>query len=573
MKSNRQVGSIKYRLFSKTCVLAFMLSLCTMVRGAIWTVTSTADIIAAGTLRFAVINSAPNDTINFDSALAGQTITLLNLGELQITKNLVISGPGPTNLTIVNNNGRVFHVMGAVVNATVSGLKLTGRLKGINGNAGTLGNVNGVDGQSVTGGCIQNDAPCILTVSNCFFTECEAIGGAGGNGYTNVLYGFISRGGDGGSACGGAIFNNGGDLFLYHSTFAKNLAAGGKGGNGYFRGTGGEGGTAQGGAVCHGYGNQDLVMVNCTFHANSASAGSGGNAGNAWVNQIGPANGGTGGRGGNAQGGAVHIESGCPLPDCTGVVHCTLNQNEILPGPGRPGGNGINGGFPGAHGINGSAEGGGLSHKGLNPGEVPINNTIIARNFATFTFTVGNIEYRGPDVFGTVASFHSNFIGVKDAHSSGWVPVLDFLGSTLLPLDPLLGPLQNNGGETLTLAPLSCSPVIDKGSLGGFNRDQVLQTRPVGITASPYLADGSDIGAFELQIFPTNAPSLSITQSVNQVTVLWRLAFNCFVLQENSDLLATNWVNSTNAVTIVGNQCQVIVSPPTGNRFYRLFHP
>ncbi|MSU59888.1 MAG: hypothetical protein EXS35_17265 [Pedosphaera sp.] len=572
MNNNRQIGSIAGGLFPKTLLLAFVLSLCTTVRGAIRTVTSTADILAAGTLRFEINSAAANDTINFDAALAGQTITL-NLGELQITRNLVIGGPGPTNLAIVNNNGRVFHVLGGPLNAVISGLQLTGHLKGNNGGDGTLGSVNGGDGESVTGGCIQNEEHCELTVLNCFFTACQAIGGYGGNGYTNVLYGFVSHGGLGGSACGGAIFNNGGDLLLYHSTFANNFSDGGKGGNGYYGGRGGNGGDGMGGAVCLGYGNHNMLVVNCTFHANTASGGFGGNAGDAWINQIGAANGGDGGQGGNAQGGAVHFgfESACPAPDCTGVVHCTINKNEIRPGTGKPGGVGINGGLTGAGGLNGRAEGGGIYHY-PDPRHVPVQNTIVAGNFATFTFTLGNIDYRGPDVFGSVASAGYNFIGIKDAYSSGWSAVLDFTGSTLLPLDPLLGPLQNNGGETLTLAPLSCSPVIDKGSVGGFNLDQILQIRPVGITAAPYLADGSDIGALELQTFPTTAPALVITLSVNQVIIRWPVAFNCFVLQENPGLLATNWVNSANAVTIVGNQCQVIVSPPTGNRFYRLFH-
>ena len=35
----------------------------------------------------------------------------------------------------------------------------------------------------------------------------------------------------------------------------------------------------------------------------------------------------------------------------------------------------------------------------------------------------------------------------------------------------------------------------------------------------------------------------------------------------------TNWVNATNAVSIVGTNSQVIISPLIGNGFFRLMHP
>jgi hypothetical protein len=45
------------------------------------------------------------------------------------------------------------------------------------------------------------------------------------------------------------------------------------------------------------------------------------------------------------------------------------------------------------------------------------------------------------------------------------------------------------------------------------------------------------------------------------------------VLQQNTNLSATNWSNTTNAVSAVNGQNQIIVSPPASNRFYRLFKP
>jgi hypothetical protein len=56
--------------------------------------------------------------------------------------------------------------------------------------------------------------------------------------------------------------------------------------------------------------------------------------------------------------------------------------------------------------------------------------------------------------------------------------------------DPLLGPLADNGGDTLTHALLDGSPAIDQGiCVAGITTDQRGEDRPKGTTC--------DIGAFE----------------------------------------------------------------------------
>ncbi|HPM82318.1 MAG TPA: choice-of-anchor Q domain-containing protein, partial [Candidatus Anammoximicrobium sp.] len=74
-------------------------------------------------------------------------------------------------------------------------------------------------------------------------------------------------------------------------------------------------------------------------------------------------------------------------------------------------------------------------------------------------------------------------------------------------VDPLLGPLQDNGGLTLTHALLPSSPAIDKGNSFGFTTDQRGSQRPVDLPAYPNATggDGSDIGAYEF------APILATT--------------------------------------------------------------
>jgi len=66
--------------------------------------------------------------------------------------------------------------------------------------------------------------------------------------------------------------------------------------------------------------------------------------------------------------------------------------------------------------------------------------------------------------------------------------------------DPKLGPLQDNGGATLTHALLPGSPAIDAGSCPGETTDQRGYPRPVDFPGVADTADGCDIGAFEFQL-------------------------------------------------------------------------
>jgi hypothetical protein len=83
------------------------------------------------------------------------------------------------------------------------------------------------------------------------------------------------------------------------------------------------------------------------------------------------------------------------------------------------------------------------------------------------------------------------------------------LGTTTgspLTSDPLLGPLQDNGGRSQTMAPAEGSPVIDAGSTFGLTTDQRGLPRPADFAALPNAGDGSDIGAVELQLPAPGGP-------------------------------------------------------------------
>jgi hypothetical protein len=69
------------------------------------------------------------------------------------------------------------------------------------------------------------------------------------------------------------------------------------------------------------------------------------------------------------------------------------------------------------------------------------------------------------------------------------------------------------------------------------------------------------------------APLLTISPTgTNAVVISWPAPSTGFNLQQNSDLKTTNWISAGSPI-VVGGQNQVVVTPPTGNRFYRLKYP
>ena len=131
--------------------------------------------------------------------------------------------------------------------------------------------------------------------------------------------------------------------------------------------------------------------------------------------------------------------------------------------------------------------GGGITNFG---GTVKADNTIIAANSAL----LGR-----PDFDGILTSQGSNLIG----NTSGTTVTGNETGN-IYNVNPLLGPLQNNGGATFTHALLTGNPAIDAGN-SGLTTDQRGFKRPVDVPNYPNAANGSDIGAFEFQgDAPTN---------------------------------------------------------------------
>ena len=113
-------------------------------------------------------------------------------------------------------------------------------------------------------------------------------------------------------------------------------------------------------------------------------------------------------------------------------------------------------------------------------GTLTVTNTIIA----------GNTAATGPDCSGSPTSLGHNLIG--DASGCGYAAATgDLVGTGDAPIDPLLGPLADNGGPTKTHALLPGSPAIDHIPVENCTviTDQRGIARPQGA--------GCDIGAFE----------------------------------------------------------------------------
>ncbi len=127
-----------------------------------------------------------------------------------------------------------------------------------------------------------------------------------------------------------------------------------------------------------------------------------------------------------------------------------------------------------------SARGGGIHNSGLDNQVTSLRNTIVA----------GNSANTGSDFSGKLTSSTFNVFG----NSAGGAGYDD---SDLLDVDPMLGPLADNGGPTLTMALLPGSPAIDAGD--NTDAPEFDQRGP----GFPRIVNGTiDIGAFEVQASP-----------------------------------------------------------------------
>jgi len=322
---------------------------------------------------------------------------------------------------------------------------------------------------------------------------------------------------NGRSVSGGGVQLSGGALTLSNCVVSGNSANTNSGSGGGLNASGGS-----------------LVVLNSTFSGNSARFGGG-----IWnccalvalSNSTFTANQAIGGNG--SDGGAVH-NTGTLI-----VQSCTIVSNVA--------GGAING-----------AGGGGIRNYNF----ARLGNSIIARNS-----TVGGET----DAGGVFSSDGYNLIGARSGSNGDGLTngvSHDQVGTTNAPIDPLLGPLQDNGGPTPSMALLAGSPALEQGNSLGLTTDQRGAPRPFDfvVYANAAGGDGSDIGAFELGI-----PILSIRKLTANAILSWPSCYGDFTLQSVTKLMLSNAWTAVEAPPVVsGHQYVLTNGPITGDMFFRL---
>jgi hypothetical protein len=140
-----------------------------------------------------------------------------------------------------------------------------------------------------------------------------------------------------------------------------------------------------------------------------------------------------------------------------------------------------------------------------------LNNTIVAGNFSNGP-GAGNANLGGtaPDIAARVTAGFGNFIGIGDANLTGITNGTggNQVGTAAAPLFARLGPLQNNGGPTLTMAPLPGSPVIDRGVNNAVPTIDPITNAPITDQRGFLRVVGAavDVGAVEFQ-----SPAVTVT--------------------------------------------------------------
>jgi hypothetical protein len=222
-----------------------------------------------------------------------------------------------------------------------------------------------------------------------------------------------------------------------------------------------------------------------TIEGNFASGQPGGAGGNARGTNA-ASNGGDSGDGGNGYGGGLDVLNGA----VGHLASVTIVGDGLAVGAGRGGGTGSDGGANGASGAPGADVGGNISAIAAG---VSLRGSIIAGGHAG-----AGEENCGAFAGGSITSLGHN---IEDHHQCFSAPET----GDRLDTNPGLGPLQNNGGPSETMAPQPGSPAIHGGEVGcvdaagqPLNDDQRGLPRPLVC----------DVGAFQGQAAAVTSPAL-----------------------------------------------------------------
>jgi CSLREA domain-containing protein/uncharacterized repeat protein (TIGR01451 family) len=520
-----------------TLFLVFVLYLPTQAKGGTYVVNTTEDTTdgscnaAHCTLREAILAanaSAKADTITF-SLPPSATITLGGTVLPYITGTLTIDGSTAENLTISGDNASRIFLIGPLPPGYLGPSEFS-EVENVTIPTVTLSNLTITNGNEAGGfgGGIFNDGR--LTIKNSTLTSSTSgYGGIIHNNHTlTVTDSVLSN--NSSTSFGGAIFNvNYGSVSIINSEIISNTA--GNNGGGIFNGNGrltvrnstfvnnSTSDTEDGGAI---FNDSRLTVENSTFGNNFAY-----------------------------EGGAIFSQA------LLTVTNSTFNGNIAV------------------------FRGGGIHNKTWNT--VTINNSTFYGNSADSLGGGGGIYNNGDLNFSN--TIFANSLNGSDC--ANWDKIITNINnlvedgscSPAYTGDPLLGPLQDNGGNTWTHALLDGSPAIDAGDPGSCaappvnNLDQRGKIRP---------ADGDgdglaicDIGAHE--VVPTiglgkNAPVVAaagefITYTLTAVNNLTTTVTNVVL----TDTIPTN-ATYISGGTLVGNVVSwTLPSLAVGETFTRSF--
>lgn len=393
-------------------------------------------------LRDAIETAVAGDTITFNAALNGGTITL-SLGHIVIDKNLTITGPGANQLTISgNNSSRIFNITDGTV--IIAGVTIT------------KGNATG-------GGGIRYASANTLTLTQVTFSNNEAGADGGGAVYQRTGHIIVDQctfTNNSTTRNGGAMANNADagaqSIQVDKSTFKENTA------------------DNNGGAIAN---QVDLTITNSTFSKNEA----------------------------DSQGGAI-FDAHFGFDFSTHITNSTFSGNKAKEDGGAifylsDGDFSLNNvtitGNTADNDDNGSGDGGGFYEEHIDTGYIAtFQNTILS----------GNTDEGGemPNCGGDAAGDHLNSQDYNLVQDTTGCNIGGTTTNNITGQDANLAALANNGGETETHALNDGSPAIDAGNdINGcadhdkniLTTDQRGETRPIN--------GRCDIGAYEASVVTT----------------------------------------------------------------------
>lgn len=490
------------------------------------TVVITNDVLLDATARSVTISGA--NAIRLFYILPGATLTIQ---KLTLADGAAIGTDGSIGVAGgVGAGGAIYNEGGTLKAAACLFL----RNHSLGGTGGAGDNLFSPGAGGLAQGGVVFNLNGQVSATNCVFTQNSALGGVGGIGGNKSPFA------PGGDAAGGVIYNtSGGTVHIVGSVITSNAVVSGPGRRfglpsasgiaygGVIHNAGGNvtltGGliasnsctaelatAANGGAIYQSGGA--LIILDCTFSANHVQGGRGITGGGGFFR-----------KGGEANGGGI-----CSIGGTIGVTNCALVSNLAEGGSdgyGLPSGSGSGGGIFNQASLSihnttlaknaalggesaftpGSGYGGGLYNNGA---MALLTYVTIAENMARRSIGTDPVQFgvsQGGGVWNSNASvvLHGTILSGNSSGSNCFGAVIDGgynlssdsscnftnIGS-LNNTDPKLGPLDNYGGSTPTMALLGGSPAIDGGDNGNFPpTDQRGRSRPFG--AAP------DIGAFE----------------------------------------------------------------------------